>query len=31
MATENTTEIVANDFNITNGYICTLDRNTNEG
>ena len=31
MGNENTTEIVANDFNITDGYICTLDRSTNEG
>ena len=26
-----TTEIVTNDFNITNGYICTLDRTTDTG
>ena len=31
MANENTTEIVASDFHITDGYICTLDRSTNEG
>ena len=26
-----TTEIVTNDFNITDGYICTLDRTTDTG
>lgn len=26
-----TTEIITNDFNITNGYICTLDRTTDTG
>ena len=26
-----TTEITTNDFNITNGYICTLDRTTDTG
>lgn len=26
-----TTEIVTNDFNIAEGFICTLDRTTNEG
>lgn len=26
-----TTEIVSSDFNFTNGFICTLDRSSNEG
>lgn len=26
-----TTEIITNDFNITDGYICTLDRTTDTG
>ena len=26
-----TTEIITNDFNITDGYICTLDRTTDSG